>query len=45
MSIEKQPRNDTEAQQFLSIYPIPDPIRLPHVKGKGDNVLCLTKLL
>ena len=29
MSIEKQPRNSTEAQQFLFSYPIPAPIRLP----------------
>ena len=33
MNIEKQPRNDTEAQQFLSIYPIPAPIRLPPARG------------
>lgn len=33
MSIEIQPRNDTEARQFLSIYPIPAPIRLPPARG------------
>lgn len=33
MSIEKQPQNDTEAQQFLSIYTIPAPIRLPPARG------------
>lgn len=33
MTIEIQPRNATEARQFLSIYPIPAPIRLPPARG------------
>lgn len=33
MSIEKLLQNDTETQQFLSIYPIPTPIRLPPARG------------
>lgn len=33
MSIEKHPRNDTEARQIVSIYPVPAPIRLPPAQG------------
>lgn len=33
MSAEKLSQNDTEAQQFISIYPIPAPIRLPPARG------------
>ena len=33
MSIEKQPQNDTETRQLLSIYPIHAPIRLPLARG------------
>lgn len=32
MSIEIQPRNDTETRQSISIYPTPAPIRLPPVR-------------